>query len=75
MSYAGATASVAEPQEPCGLQAAGLTPTIAINPKSHNPKSDAAPSEAGVKAGSERRDARIRFLCRNAKASLAFALD
>ena len=33
------------------------------------------PSEAGVKAASERRDARIRFLCRNAKASLAFALD
>ena len=54
MSYAGTAASVAEPQEPCGLQAAGLTPTIAINPKSHNPKSDAAPSEAGVKAESER---------------------
>ena len=50
MSYAGTAASVAEPQEPCGLQAAGLTPTIAINPKSHNPKSDAARSEAGVKA-------------------------
>ena len=51
-------------------------PTIAINPKSHDPKSDAAPTgEAGGKPAPQRREPRIRFLCRNAKASLAFALD